>query len=147
LTYAQVVKEGWARFWDFPLYHYDPIPTAVPSWASWFTQNPPQTAANVLFGLSILGSALMFLVRRNFSRVSRPIPFPEMWFITATVLFAALVTSLTNFQDNARLHTYVLPLEYASIVLCIYAGWRTVSSIVGRAAENSTAAKGGIHWA
>jgi hypothetical protein len=136
MTYAQVVKEGWVRFWDFPLYHYDPIPAAEPSWALWLTEEPAQGGANFLFALSILFSGIMLVVRRNISRVPRSGPFSAIWFMTATVLFAAVVTSLTNFQDNARLHTYVLPLQYGSIILSVYSGWRLVSDLVGRRAEN-----------
>jgi hypothetical protein len=129
-TYFQVAIEGWARFWDFQIYHYDPIPDSVPLWAVWLTESSEQAILNVLIGISALVLGIIFFARRLTQRFFKSIPFAAVFFMIATVLFAAVVTSLTNFQDNGRIRSYVLPLQYGSIVLTMWAGWRMVSRLV-----------------
>jgi hypothetical protein len=123
-TYFQLVKEGWARFWDFQIYHYDPIPSAVPTWAVQFTEAAEQGFLNLLLAISAAVFGIIFIARRESDSAARSVPFGAVVFLIMTILFAAVVTALTNFQDNARLRTYVLPMQYAVIVLSVWAVWR-----------------------
>lgn len=127
-TYAQVAYTGGKRFWDFAMYHYDPIPAGTPEWAIQITELFRQGILNLLFGLSLPALGIIYGIRRfDRSRRLAAIPFAEILFVAATVCFAALVTALTNFQDNARLHAYVLPLQVGTVAAVLWAGWRTLS--------------------
>jgi hypothetical protein len=131
-TYLQVVREGWARFWDFQVYHYDPIPADVPAWAVWFTGGVEQELLNALFAVSAVALGVIFIAHRKLEGMVRSVPFAAVLFFVLTVLFAAAVTALTNFQDNARLRTYVMPLQYGAIVLSVGTVWQAVANRLRR---------------
>ena len=128
-VYLQSARSSWVRFWDFQIYHYDPIPNSVPPWAVWLTDGAVQAAVNILFGISALVCGTILLARRRTQHLFKSIPADSILLLIATVLFAAIVTSLTNFQDNSRLRTYVLPMQYGSIALAAWACWRMVSNL------------------
>lgn len=129
-TYLQTAQESWARFWDFQIYHYDPIPASIPGWAVWLTGARVQAALDVLFWVSLPAIGIMFILKRAGRRLSSTIPFGSILFIAATVLYCALLSSLTNYQDNARLRTYVMPLQYGMVIIAMWAGWASVRQLV-----------------
>lgn len=124
-TYLQVAAVGWERFWGFALYHYEPIPAGVPEWARWPVAAVESGGLNVLFGLAPVVLGVLFAAGRARGERRPRLPYGEILFICATVGYAALVSSATNFQDNARFHAYVLPLQVGAIGLVVWASWRT----------------------
>jgi hypothetical protein len=169
--YWSVVQTAWGKFWDFAFYHYDPVPAGAAQWVLWFTDLDLQRVLTVLFWVTPLGLAIVFLARRQSSLSSRGaqsatkrspqredqgdcfakgarndrlrvddrgdcfaqtarndrmgesalVPFAWILFVMAVVWFAALMVALTNNGDNARYRAYVLPLQYGTIVLTVWA--------------------------
>ncbi len=120
-SYLQVAREGWVRFWGFAFYHYAPVPDGPATWMLWFTDAGWQAFWNDLFWISPLMLLFAYRLRR---RAQEPIPFAPIIFLMLTVWFAALIVTLTNFQDNARHRSYVLPLQYGAIITTLWAIWQ-----------------------
>jgi hypothetical protein len=130
-SYLTVAQNGWEKFWEFSVYHYDPFPAGTPAWALWFIDGAWQRILTILFWLAPLPVAIIFAARRLIKRLSVVrIPFASILLVITSVWFAALVVTLTTFGDNIRYRSYVLPMQYASIILVIWASWRTVSELV-----------------
>lgn len=129
-SYLAVAHQGWEKFWDFSVYHYDPFPVGTPTWALWFVDRAWQRGLTILFWLAPLALAIVCAVRYRMSRLSTiQVPIASMLLMMATVWFAAVIVTLTTFGDNTRYRSYVLPLQYASIILVFWVGWRTVSEL------------------
>lgn len=130
-TYLQVAYEGGTRFWDWAMYNYDPIPVGTPVWAQWLLELFRNGILNILFGLAPLVLGILFVIQRYAARLRyAAIPYGSILFLVATVSLAALVSALTNFQDNARLHASVLPLQVGTILVTVWACWRTLSQFM-----------------
>ncbi|MGB8643847.1 MAG: hypothetical protein WCF84_01295 [Anaerolineae bacterium] len=118
LVYLHSVWIGWQRFWDFALYHYDPIPATLPG-AAGFTDDAWQSLMNILFWAASFLLTLITALRSRIARLAPP-PLGPILLVMLTVWFAAVFASATNFQDNARLRASVLPLQYATILYTLW---------------------------
>ncbi len=121
-SYIDVTRIAWDRFWGFPLYNLAAIPAGPPQWMAWFTNSTLQGGLNIAFGLCPLLLLLLWFARGKETRI----PFGEITFIIVTVLFVAVMVAMTNLGDNARYHSYVLPLQYGTIFFMIWAGWQAI---------------------
>ncbi len=124
LSYADVARQGWERFWDFPFYHYDPVPPGPGQWVLGFTDSTLQSGFDLLFGLCLPVLALIWYTHQS-GRAS--VAWPTILLTLLTVAFAAAMSSLTNFQDNGRFHSYILPLQYGVIVFTFCQIWRALA--------------------
>ncbi len=130
-SYLAVAQKGWEKFWDFSVYHYEPFPVGTATWALWLVDRAWQKVLTILFAVAPLVLGIIFVTRRQVSRLSAiHNPFASVLLMMATVWFAAAIVTLTTFGDDTRYRSYVLPLQYGSIILVIWAGWRTVSHLV-----------------
>lgn len=128
-VYLDAVGQAAARFWDFAFFHYEPVPRGIAMFAAMFTNARLQQFLNVLFWLATAGIGGIALVQRKRGRAV--IPANALWmaaFMSATVWFAAIFSSLTTLGDNARYRVPVMPLEYAVIVFVVWAVARLMST-------------------
>lgn len=119
-SYLNTVRESWVRFWEFAVFHYDPIPSGATQLMTWFIDTDVQRSLTVLFWITPLLWGIILLMRR---RYPTPLSFTEILLVMLTVWFAAVMVSMLNYGINARYRTYVAPLQYGTIVWTIWAGW------------------------
>jgi hypothetical protein len=121
-VYLDAVIEAWGRFWQFAFFHLDPIPEGIALAASGFADAALQRALNIIFWLSplILGGLAFVQARRGKWNISRE-TLLLVAFMSATVWFAAIFSSLTNLGDNSRYRVTVMPLQYGVIVFMAWA--------------------------
>lgn len=117
-SYFSVVEEGMARFWEYAIYHYAPVPEGPAQWLLWFANENWQAGLNVLFWIAPLGLFIVYLRRHH---TTTRLPLQPILFLLLSVWYAAFVVALTNFQDNARHHAHVLPFQYSVIVTTLWA--------------------------
>ncbi len=127
--YLSSVRRAWDKFWDFAFYHYDPVPDGPARWMLWFTNLDLQKGLTIAFWLTPLALALLWQRRRTDTQI----PFAPLVFVMGTVWFAALMVAFTNIGDNARYRSYVLPLQYGTLVFVV---WSVVQTVWARASTN-----------
>lgn len=136
-SYLQVAQRGWAKFWDLSFYHYDPVPPGLPALVLSFVDRGFQTILTNLFWLSQAVMGVLYLMMRQMRLLgTKRVPFAPFLLFIMTVWYAAVVVTLTSFGDNARYRAHVLPLQYGTIVLTSWAGWRVASQFVKKNSRN-----------
>jgi len=136
-VYFESVKKVAGDFWDFAFFHYDPVPEGISTLAASFTDARLQRVLNLLFWFAPIVFGVLVYIQQK--RTSDVLPRQMLWgaaFLYVTVLYAAILSSLTNFGDNARYRVDVMPLQYGVIVLMFWAIWQVASSV--SAARTST---------
>jgi hypothetical protein len=124
-AYLDSVRDTSRRFWGFAFFHYDPVPQGIASLAATFTNESLQWVLDFLFWLASLALVAVALFQATTRRVL--VPGNVLWgvgLLCATVWFAALTSSLTNLGDNERYRVAVMPLQYGTLVLCVWAAGR-----------------------
>lgn len=125
--YFESVRKVAGDFWSFAFFHYDPVPEGAAAAAAGFTDGTFQQGLNVLFWIAPLIFGGLMVVQRR--RGSGDIPKEALWgvgFLYVTVWYAALLSSLTNYGDNARYRVAVMPLQYGVIVMMFWAAARVL---------------------
>lgn len=132
-SYLSVAGQAWQKFWDVSLYHYEPVPTGGPSWMLWFLDDNLQRFLTISFWITPAVMALVILVRRGKSRLSNfDFPVAPMLLMMTTVWFAAIIVTLTSFGDNSRYRSHVLPFQFGTIILIVWAIWQVTARITRR---------------
>jgi hypothetical protein len=119
--YLRVAWESFLQFWKFGLGRQNYLLPISFDWVKWFFDSRLHQAFMVLFFLSPIGLAFAQLTRRSETTNAMWI-----WFVIATVLYAALFSSALNFGDNERYRTHVARLQYGAIILT---GWYIFGSV------------------
>lgn len=125
-VYLNSVRYVSREFWDFALFHYEPIPAGVASFAARFTDAALQWNLNRAFWFAPVLWCVCWFVQIKTKR--RSLSVATTWkfaFLYLVVWYAALVSSLTNYGDNERYRVVVMPLQYGSIVVTLWALWQT----------------------
>lgn len=132
-VYFSSVRQVMVRFWDFAFYHYEPVPAGTAATAAVFVESAFQTVLNVLFWIAplVLGIQSVWQAKHQKELVAWS-ALRDGAFLILLVWFAAIVSSLTNYQDNARLRVPVLALEYGVIVFTGWAVWHTAGNWLAR---------------
>lgn len=123
-SYLRMVRESTMRFWQFALFHYDPIPEGPPQWVLWFTDPELQQTLNILFWLSPIVLVILWLAQRRAPSTSPRLPLYPILLLMATVCYTAVIVALFNYGINSRYHSHVLPLQYGVIILLTWCCWR-----------------------
>lgn len=132
-SYVTVAGQAWQKFWDVSLYHYDAIPSGGPSWMLRFLDRNIQMLLSVCFWISPAVMGVIILLRRGKSRLADiHLPVGPILLMMATVWFAAAIVTLTSFGDNSRYRAHVLPFQYGSTILIVWAGWQLLASVFHR---------------